>query len=94
LEGESFTEGGQSAVLGERRHTRRVKWVRPDVPRDEFHQDLLYSLGAFMTVCQITRNDAEARVAAILEGKQDPGSPPGRADDGGRPPRTDLDVML
>lgn len=50
-------------------HTRRVKWLRQDIPRTAFDQDLLYSFGAFMTVCQITRNDAESRVRAIVEGK-------------------------
>jgi len=61
--------------LGEVHHTRRVEWVRPDIPRTQFGQDLLYSLGAIMTICQIERNHAEERVRAILEGKPDPGSP-------------------
>ena len=39
-----------------------VEWVRPDVPRTAFEQDLLHSFGAFMTVCNISRNDAERRV--------------------------------
>ena len=56
------------------RHTRPVEWVRPDVPRTTFDQDLLYSFGAFMTVCNISRHDAACRVAAVLEGKADPGS--------------------
>ena len=55
------------------RHTRAVEWLRPDVPRTAFAQDILYSFGAAMTVCNITRNDAERRVQAVLEGKQDPG---------------------
>jgi restriction system protein len=55
------------------RHVRTVEWVRPDVPRSVFGQDLLSSFGAFMTVCNIQRNDAEARVAAVLAGKPDPG---------------------
>ena len=55
------------------RHTRPVEWLRPDVPRTTFEQDLLYSFGAFMTVCNISRNDAARRVAAVLEGKPDPG---------------------
>jgi restriction system protein len=55
------------------RHTRPVEWVRPDVPRTAFEQDLLHSFGAFMTVCNISRNDAERRVAAVLAGKADPG---------------------
>jgi restriction system protein len=58
-----------------KRHTRAVKWIRPDVPRSVFEQDLLNSFGAFMTVCAIKRNDAERRVAAVLEGKPDPGMP-------------------
>jgi restriction system protein len=60
-------------VAGDLRHTRPVEWVRPDVPRTAFEQDLLHSFGAFMTVCNISRNDAERRVAAVLTGKPDPG---------------------
>jgi restriction system protein len=43
-------------------HYRTVKWIVTDVPRSNFEQDLLYSFGAFKTVCQIERNDAEARI--------------------------------
>lgn len=57
----------------EYRHTRPVEWIRPDVPRTQFAQDLLYSFGAFMTVCNITRNHAVERVEAVLAGKADPG---------------------
>jgi len=48
-----------------------VKWLRKDFPRSAsiFGQDLLYSFGAFMTVCQIQRNNAEKRITAIVEGK-------------------------
>jgi len=53
------------------RHSRKVEWIRTDIPRSAFGQDLLYSFGAYMTVCQIKRNDAEARVKRILEGKTD-----------------------
>ena len=55
------------------RHTRKIKWIRPDIARSVFNQDLLSSFGAYMTVCSISRNDAERRVAAVLEGKTDPG---------------------
>ena len=55
------------------RHTRPVKWMRLDVPRSTFEQDLLYSFGAFMTVCNVSRNDAARRVAAVLDGEPDPG---------------------
>lgn len=53
-------------------HTRKVKWLKTDLPRTAFDQDLLYSFGAFMTVCKISRNNAEARVHAIVEGKPEP----------------------
>jgi len=50
-------------------HARPVEWTRTDLPRAAFEQDLLYSFGAIMTVCQIQRNDAERRVRAILAGQ-------------------------
>jgi restriction system protein len=53
------------------RHTRPIKWIKTDLPRTAFSQDLLYSFGAYMTVCQISRNDAEERVRKILEGKKE-----------------------
>ena len=55
------------------RHVRPVEWLQTDLPRTVFEQDILYSLGAFMTVCNISRNDAARRVAAVAEGKPDPG---------------------
>jgi len=54
------------------KHVRSVKWLRKDVPRSEIGQDLLYSLGSLMTVCQVTRNDAEARFQHIVETGRDP----------------------
>lgn len=55
------------------RHTRAVEWIRQDVPRTTFEQDILQSFGAFMTVCNISGNDAERRVAAVAAGRDDPG---------------------
>jgi len=46
-------------------HYRTVKWLVTDVPRTNFDQDILNSLGAFTTICQVKRNDAEARVRAM-----------------------------
>lgn len=60
-------------IAGEKRHTRKVAWLKPDLSRSAFKQDLLYSFGAAMTVCRIQRNDAEHRVAEVLTGKPDPG---------------------
>jgi restriction system protein len=57
------------------RHTRPVEWLWTDIPRSAFDSDLLYSLGAFMTVCQIQRNQAEQRIQALLAGSSKPVSP-------------------
>jgi restriction system protein len=48
-------------------HWRSVKWIGEAVPRSHFGQDLLYSFGAFMTICRIQRNNAEARLTAMYE---------------------------
>lgn len=50
------------------KHTRPVEWFK-EIPRDRIDRDILYSLGAFMTVCRIQRNNAEERVVRLLEGK-------------------------
>lgn len=47
------------------RHSRKVDWFAKDIPRTNFDQDILYSLGAAMTVCQISRNEAEARIRSM-----------------------------
>jgi len=39
-----------------------MDWLANPVPRTHFSQDLLYSFGAFMTICRITRNNAEERI--------------------------------
>lgn len=49
------------------RHYRDVRWLNQDVPRGAFDQDLLYSMGAFLTVCEIKRNNAEARIRAMFK---------------------------
>lgn len=56
---------------GEGVHARRVDWVK-EVPRDALAQDLRFSFGAFLTVFQVYRNDAEPRITAILAGRPDP----------------------
>jgi len=42
-------------------HSRQVKLLA-EVPRSHLRQDILYSFGAFLTICRISRNDAEARI--------------------------------
>jgi restriction system protein len=48
-------------------HHRMVKWLETDIPRSNFDQDLLYSLGAFSTICEVKRNDAEKRIRAMAK---------------------------
>jgi restriction system protein len=46
-------------------HWRSVKWLGEAIPRAHFGQDLLYSFGAFLTICRIQRNNAEPRLVAM-----------------------------
>lgn len=57
----------------EGKHSIPVDWRQQAIPRSSFKQDLLYSFGAFMTVCQIKRNHALERITSVMEGKADPG---------------------
>ncbi|EPR14070.1 restriction endonuclease [Ruminiclostridium papyrosolvens] len=50
-------------------HYRAVRWFATDIPRVNFDQDILYSFGAFMTVCRISRNDAENRIREMGKNK-------------------------
>lgn len=50
-------------------HWRSVEWFGQEIPRSHFGQDLLYSFGAFMTICRIHRNHALSRLQAMA--KQD-----------------------
>lgn len=47
-------------------HIRKVKWLKI-IPRSSFDQNILYSLGAFMTVCKIERENAEQKVRKLLQ---------------------------
>ena len=46
-------------------HWRAVKWVGEAIPRTHFGKDLLFTFGAFMTICRVQRNNAEARITAM-----------------------------
>lgn len=46
-------------------HWRPVKWIGEAIPRAHFGKDLLNTFGAFMTICRVQRNNAEARIAAM-----------------------------
>lgn len=47
------------------RYWRSVEWIATEVPRSHFGQDLLYSFGAFMTICRIHRNNALKRIQVM-----------------------------
>src|SRR4051812_5317069 len=72
------------------RYQRAVQWFREDVPRDPIPQDILYSLGAFLTVCRIQRNDAETHLKGVTQ-QPYAAAPASRADRGaaGRRRRAD-----
>jgi restriction system protein len=48
-------------------HVRDVIWYVTDLPREAFDADLLHSFGGSVTICSVTRNDAERRVRAMGE---------------------------
>jgi restriction system protein len=65
FEGGYFQKDGHPA--------RRVKWLKTDLSRTSVKQDLLYSLGATQTVCEISRNAAPARFAGLAAKGMDTG---------------------
>lgn len=58
-----FNQAGPSPYF----HFREVNWFAPEIPRTNFSQDLLYSFGAFLTICRIQRNDAELRLREMAK---------------------------
>jgi restriction system protein len=55
-------------------HWRPVKWIGETIPRGNFGQDILNSLNAFLTICRIRRNNAEARIHQMMANKWKPES--------------------
>lgn len=55
-------------------HWRAVKWIGEAVPRSHFGKDLLNTFGAFMTICRVQKNDAEARLKAMRKNGWQPES--------------------
>jgi restriction system protein len=53
--------------------SRAVQWLRKDLPRSAIKQDLLYSLGATQTVCEVSRNEAAKRFQVLADTATDPG---------------------
>jgi len=50
------------------KHFIPVHWLK-EIPRKEIDNDLRYSFGSLLTVCEISRNNAEARIRAKLAGE-------------------------
>ena len=48
-------------------HYHTVDWYAVDIPRAAFDQDILYSFGAFMTICRIKQED---RIKAQIKASQ------------------------
>ena len=65
IEGDFFSVNGAP--------TRKVKWLHTDLPRDALKQDLLFSLGASQTICEISRNNAANRFEQVVRTRRDPG---------------------
>jgi restriction system protein len=80
-------------------HWHEVKWIGDPIPRANFAQDLLYSFGAFMTICRIQRNNAETRLAAMRKNGWKPESPAMQANatpadvEAGETSDTDLEAL-
>lgn len=58
----------------DRHHCIRVDWQRTDVPRSAIKDDLLNTLNGAMTIFGARKNDAAARLMAVLETGIDPGA--------------------
>ncbi len=66
-------------VSGDWFHTRQVDWIRTDVPKLDFGEDLQASLNHPRTIFRIQSNGAEQRIAELLSGNgatQPPLEPP------------------
>src|ERR1700761_2165828 len=50
------------------RHQRPVQWIAEDIPRDRLDQDLLFALGARVSVGELGRGDTELRLGQLLAG--------------------------
>ena len=58
-------------------HVHRVKWLRIDLPRTAFNQDLLSAFNLPKTVYRINLSGAQERILTIQGGAPDPGGSPG-----------------
>lgn len=68
------TKGYEFLPRAPQKHAISVDWKRTDIARSAVKDDLLYTLGAFLTVFKPSRNNAESRLHALLNTGSDPGS--------------------
>lgn len=61
-------------------HIRHVKWIRTEVPRSSVEEKLRNSLDSAMTVFEVKRDNAPARLETLANTGKDPG-PPSITDD-------------
>jgi restriction system protein len=87
IQGDYFYDAAQPEGM---RHARSVQWTRPRVSKSELGSDLLSSLGSLLTICELTRRNAAARLAEVEAGNPDPGF---EAVDGDKPP-TNIDELV
>jgi restriction system protein len=84
-----------------KRHVVRVDWKVTDLPRSAVKQDLLYTLGSALSVFAPSKNQAVARLEALLATGTDPGAsglaahgaPAGGASDDVDSPETQVDIF-
>lgn len=60
--------------VADRHHCIRVDWKRTDVPRSAIKDDLLNTLNGAMTIFGASKNNAAARLQAVMETGVDPGA--------------------
>lgn len=70
-------------------HRRSIDWFALNIPRTCFDQDILYSFGAFMTICRIRQ---EERVLKAIKAFQDHGFNVAVAPDSGESSDDVLDI--
>lgn len=64
----------QTDSPGIRQHMRAIEILRADTSRKAIRPDLRATLGSLLTVCELSRFDAAARLKALADTGEDPGS--------------------
>ena len=54
-------------MVGDCRHARDVEWLVENIPRSNFDQDLLNSIGSALTISQPRAPNSEARIQRIVD---------------------------